>query len=154
MLYDAPRLFQLWVYNQVMDVAGTNYNLVKRNKEEHNPCCSSCGQEIEIFIHVMHCNEAGRVDAMKRSIGWLDDWLQSVGTEPTLQRALVKYALGRGTDLMKDIVFEEGRNYRDMGISQDRIGWRRFTEGIILKETVKQQKDFVDPGGCSISLEK
>ena len=41
-----------------------------------------------------------------------------------------------------------------MGISQDRIGWRRFTEGIISKETVKLQKDFADLGGYSVSLDK
>ena len=55
---------------------------------------------------------------------------------------------------MKDIVFEEGRNYRDMGISQDCIGWRLFMEGMISKEMVKLHKDFVDLGGCSISLGK
>ena len=91
-------MFQLWACKQVMDVAGTNYNLVKRNKEEHDPCCPSCGQEIETCSHVLYCNEAGRMDAMKQSIGWLDDWLQSVGTDPTLRRALVKYVLGRGAD--------------------------------------------------------
>ena len=91
---------------------------------------------------------------MKRSIEWLDDWLRSVGTDPTLRRALVKYALGRGVDSMKDSVFEEERNHRDMKISQDCIGWRRFMEGMILKETVKLQQDFIDLGGCSISLDK
>ena len=136
-LHDVPRTFQLWACKQVMDVAGTNYNLAKRNKEEHDPCCPSCGQETETCSHVLHCNEAGRVDAMKRSVGWLDDWLRSVGTEPTLRRALVKYALGRGAESMKDIVFEEGRTHRDMAMSQDRIGWRRFTEGMISKEIVK-----------------
>ena len=55
---------------------------------------------------------------------------------------------------MKDIVFEEGKNHRDMGISQDCIGWRRFMEGMILKELVKLQKDFIDLGGCSVSLDQ
>ena len=40
-----------------------------------------------------------------------------------------------------------------MGISQDRIGWRQFVEGMISKETVELQKDFVDLGGCSVSLD-
>ena len=55
---------------------------------------------------------------------------------------------------MKDIVFEEGRSHRDMGMSQDRIGWRRFMEGMISKEIVKLQKDFVNLGGCRMSLDK
>ena len=54
---------------------------------------------------------------------------------------------------MKDIVFEEERNYKNMGISQDSIGWRRFMDGMISKETVKFQKDFVDLGRCSVSLD-
>ena len=56
---------------------------------------------------------------MKRSIEWLDDWLRSVGTDPTLRRALVKHALGRGTDVMEDIMFEEGRDHREMEIQKD-----------------------------------
>ena len=36
-LHDVPRMFQLWACKQVMDVAGTNYNLAKRNKEVHDP---------------------------------------------------------------------------------------------------------------------
>ena len=41
-----------------------------------------------------------------------------------------------------------------MGVSQDYIGWRRFMEGMISKETVKLQKDCVDLGGCSVLLDK
>ena len=55
---------------------------------------------------------------------------------------------------MKDVVFEEGINHRDMGISQDCIGWKRFVEVIILKEIVKLQKDSINLGGCSILLDK
>ena len=55
---------------------------------------------------------------------------------------------------MKDSVFEEERNHRDMKISQDCIGWRRFMEGMISNEIVKLQKDFVDLKGCSMLLDK
>ena len=63
---------------------------------------------------------------------------------------MVNYALGRGVESMKDIMFAAGRNYRDMGISQDRIGRRRYMEGMISKETVKLQKYVVYLGGCSV----
>ena len=91
---------------------------------------------------------------MKQSIEWLDNWLQKVGTEPTLHRALVKYALGRGADSMKDIMCEEGIDYRDMRISQGFIGWIPFMDGMISKETFQLWKDFVDLGGCRVSLDK
>ena len=65
-LRDVPRMFQLWACKQVMDVAGTNYNLAKRNKEEHDPCYPRGGQETETCSRILHCNEVGRVDAMKQ----------------------------------------------------------------------------------------
>ena len=83
-LHDVPLMFQLSACKQVMDVAGTDYSLAKRNKEEHDQCCLSRGQEIQTCSHILQCNEADRVGAMKRFIGSLDNLLQSVGTEPTL----------------------------------------------------------------------
>ena len=45
-LHNVPRMFQLWTCKQIVDGAGTHYNLAKQNQEEHDPCCPSCGQEI------------------------------------------------------------------------------------------------------------
>ena len=91
---------------------------------------------------------------MKQSIGWLDTWFGSVGTKSILRRALVKYSLGRGADSMKDIVFEEGRNHKDMEILKHSIWWRCFIEGMILKEVVKLRKDCVVLREYSLFLDK
>jgi hypothetical protein len=66
-LHSVPRLFQLWAAKQVMDVAGTN-EMQSRYTEGHDPHCPSCASEIETCSHVLHCEEAGRVDALQRSI--------------------------------------------------------------------------------------
>jgi hypothetical protein len=41
-----------------------------------------------------------------------------------------------------------------MGQSQDRIGWRRFLEGMILKEITGIQRQYYTLNGSNISLEK
>ena len=55
---------------------------------------------------------------------------------------------------MKDIVFGKGTSYRDMGKSQDMIGWRRFTERMVSKRIVALQEDFVGTGECMLTLDK
>ena len=150
-LHSVPRLFQLWAAKQVMGIAGTNY-YQSQYKDEHDPRCPSCDSAFETCEHILLCEEEGRVDALHRSIGWLDDWLRDVGTEPSLRRWLVEYARGRGQEKMEDIAWTGGRGPRAMGRSQDAIGWRRFMEGMISCEILPLQEEYVDAGGCTLSL--
>ena len=150
-LHSVPRLFQLWACKQVTGVAGTNVNLNVID-EEHDPHCPSCGRAMETCSHVLHCEEAGRVDALKRSIDWLEDWLREAGTEPNLRECLIEYARGRGHERMEDIARGMGPGFREMGRSQDKIGWRRFMEGMISKEIIPIQADYVEVGACSVTL--
>ena len=53
---------------------------------------------------------------------------------------------------MSDIVIDEDGGVRAMGRSQDRIGWRRFMEGMISKEILPLQEEHVDAGECKLSL--
>ena len=71
-LHGVPCLFQLWACKQVMDVAGTNLTQL-HYVDGHDPRCPSCCEVVETCGHVLRCNKAGRVDALLRSIGWLDD---------------------------------------------------------------------------------
>ena len=151
-LHEVPRMFQLWAAKQVMGIAGTN-SYQARYKDDHDPHCPSCDNAIETCAHVLHCCEAGRVQALQRSIGWLDDWLREVGTEPSLRRWLVMYARGRGARSMSDIVRDEDRGVRAMGRSQDMIGWRRFMEGMISKEILPLQGEHIDAGGCNLTID-
>ena len=40
-----------------------------------------------------------------------------------------------------------------MGKSMDVIGWRRFMEGMVSKEAVQIQSDWVDIGGSSLTTD-
>lgn len=150
-LHEVPRLFQLWACKQVMEVAGTNVNQAQY-KEGHDPHCPSCSVARETCSHVLHCNEAGRVDALERSIVLLENWLKEVGTEPTLRRSLVRFARGRGGITMEEITDGWGSGFREMAKSQDTIGWRRFMEGMISCEVLPIQADYVEMGECKLSL--
>ena len=101
-LHKVPRLFHLWACKQVMDVAGTNVNQAMFT-EGHDPHCPSCDNKLETCAHILHCEEAGRVDALHHSIDWLDKWPKETGTEPSLRECLVEYAQGRGAVTMEDI---------------------------------------------------
>ena len=61
-----------------MEVAGTNANQANYI-EGHDPHCPSCGTALDTCSHVLQCTEVGRVDALKQSIGCLDDWLKQSG---------------------------------------------------------------------------
>ena len=54
---------------------------------------------------------------------------------------------------MEDIIWGMGPGFREMGRSQDKIGWRRFMEGMISKEIIPIQADYVEIGACKLTLE-
>ena len=153
-LHDVPRMFQVWAAKQVLDIAGTN-EMQSRYKADHSPMCPSCEERVETCEHVLHCDEAGRVSALRKSIKLLDDWMRRVGTDHTLRECLTQYAYGRGARSMEECVWGCGRQYERWGASQDRIGWRRTLEGMISKEMLTIQGAYVDRGGRStLSVEK
>lgn len=153
-LCDAPRMFQVWACKQVTDSAGTN-EMQSRYTPGHDPKCPSCDNAVETCAHVLHCQEAGRVDCLRRSLRLLRDWLEDVGTAPMLQDCLLDFACWRGGRLMSEITDGLGEAYEDLGVSMDKIGWRRFMEGMISRRVVQVQHDFIEEGGdCSYSADQ
>jgi hypothetical protein len=55
---------------------------------------------------------------------------------------------------MEDIVKEAPSRFQVVGKSQDKIGWRRFLEGMILKEITGIQQKYYALNGMQMSLEK
>ena len=54
---------------------------------------------------------------------------------------------------MKNVVWGKSRQFCQLGRSMDKIGWRKFMEGMISEKAVAIQKEFVAAGGCNLSLE-
>ena len=53
---------------------------------------------------------------------------------------------------MEHVVFRKGARFHEHGQSVDRIGWRRFMEGMVSNKAVTLQAEFVALGNCSLSL--
>jgi hypothetical protein len=134
-LWEVPRMFQIWATKQVMEIAGTN-EMQSKYKEGHDKMCPSCSCRIETCGHVLFCQEEGRVDVLEKSIDLLDDWLIDQNTNEPLRFCIIDYARGRGGLSMREVVACVGKatEFRRMAASQDKIGWRRFMEGMISKE--------------------
>ena len=79
-------------------------------------------------------------------------WLKEKGTDEILLEILVEYAKGRDSMTMEEICLPE--IYRLFAKSQDKIGWRRFMEGMISKEIGPIQWRYLTATGSTLSLEK
>jgi len=55
---------------------------------------------------------------------------------------------------MEAITWGQVVGFREMGRSQDTIGWRRFMEGMISREIIPIQEDYIEIGACKLSINK
>jgi hypothetical protein len=148
-LHKVPRMFQIWAMNQVMNIAPANGN--RPWERSLCPLCPSCMQEKETCEHILFCNNTGRVEVFRHSIQLLDEWMQEAGTDPTLRDCITDYTSGRGGQLMSSITWGLPSRYQLMAQSVDKIGWRRFMEGMIPKEIREIQEAFTSVEGALIS---
>ena len=136
-----------------MDVAGTNVNLAKY-KKGHCKFCPSCEDSLETCHHVLTCPEEGRVEVLMGSIRNMEKWLVEVGKDPVLVDYIVEYARGRGGKSMSDVCARKHQRYRAMARAQDKIGWRRFMEGMVSTELLKLQSESARIQGLKLSMSR
>ena len=139
-LHGVPRMFQVWACKQVMDIAPTFYNLSKYTDQDKK--CPSCNCKVETCAHILECEEEGRVEAMNLTIDMLELWMIQEQTDPGLQDCIIQYARGRGGTTMGEICEDMHEKYHHFAVSQDKIGWRRFMEGMISKECAEIQQQW------------
>ena len=89
-------------------------------------------EEEETCRHILGCDEEGRVKALNCTIDLLDNWMKTVVTNGPLRNCLTAYARKRGGVSMEHIVCDKGSRFYKLGQSMDKIGWRRYMEGMIL----------------------
>lgn len=130
-LSTVPRLFQIWACKQRMNITGT-FGFRAKYEENTEPYCPSCTTEKETCGHILECEEEGRVQALLASIKTVEEWLEERGTDPLLREGIIYYANGRGGVSLEEFYYGSSREYQLLGKAQDRIGWRRFMEGMLV----------------------
>jgi len=124
---------------QVMNIAATNKNLSRRHRDGRCDKCPCCTIHLETATHVLLCQEAGRVEAFQLGTTALERWLDKADTDPDLTDSIVEYVRRRGTITMEEAIIDAPPRFRHMALSQDKIGWRRFLEGMISTEIASIQ---------------
>ena len=74
--------------------------------------------------------------------------MRMVGTNGPLRNCLTAYARKRGGVSMEHIVWDKGSRFYKLGKLMDKIGWRRYMEGMISSEALEIKAECVDLGGC------
>ncbi len=151
---EVPRLFKVWACKQVMNIAATNKNLRWRHRHGQSNKCPCCNINVATAEHILLRPEEGRIEAFRLATTVLERWLDEADTDPDLADSIVEYVQRRRTATMEEVVREAPRRFRTMGLSQDKIGWRRFLEGMISKEITVIQQQFYALNGSRLSLEK
>jgi hypothetical protein len=128
---EVPRLFQVWACKQVMNIAATNKNLSRRHRDGWCDKCPCCTIHVESTAHVLLCLEVGRVEAFQLGTTALEQWLDEADTDPDLTDSIVEYVQRRGAITMEEAIIDAPPRFRHMALSQDKIGWRQFLEGMI-----------------------
>ena len=101
---ETPRMFQIWAYKQVINVAGVNRNLSKYMKDQCSKCLS-CNVQEENCHHMTYCNAEVRFKTLLGTIQMLDDWMKRVGTHDMIRICLAKYARKRGNETLRQITW-------------------------------------------------
>ena len=123
-----------------MELAGTNDFFARiDNNGKRSKKCPCCEISEETTEHIVFCKEAGKVEFLMKYAEVLESWLEDVDTDSGLIYCIMEYIERRGTKTLAEICRELGPRYIRLRVSQDKIGWRRFMEGIISKEIIAIQ---------------
>jgi hypothetical protein len=134
-LHDVPKMFQIFLCKQVLDVSANNRYLHKQKAAPGNsPMCHSCTTHQECAGHILCCPEEGRVKMLNQLAEELLDWMDDGGALRNLTYLVVAYIKGRGEVPMETLAQRLPEQYLPFAVAQDRIGWRRFLEGMVAKE--------------------
>ena len=129
-LSDKPRMYKLWYGKQCSGFCGTNSKLVQWGRTDDSRC-PDCNRLGEDAAHLMECPNSHRRALLGEQVRKLETWMASHSTEPELARLVAEYLRGGGRRKFARMYVPRG--LKELGRTQDRIGWRNFTEGKISK---------------------
>jgi hypothetical protein len=124
-------MYKVWRSKQTSGFYGTRVK-VGMYMGETNPDkqCPNCGRR-ETAAHLMLCPDDDRTQLLIENVDELSKWLDKDGkTDPDLTYWIPKYILMRGDKPFLKMGYMSTK-LKSLAESQDRIGWKNFTEGHI-----------------------
>ena len=149
-LSDKPRMYKLWYGKQCTGFCGTNSKLVQW-KMSTDLRCPDCNRLSEDAAHLMVYPSSHRRKLLEEQICKLKTWMALHNTEPGLLRLVAEYFRGGGQKTFARM--RVTRELKELGRTQDRIGWRNFTEGKITKCFRAVQRRFLKASGASLTVD-
>lgn len=133
-LHTMPKMFQLFIAKQMLNVSAVLGNLSKQKDYQHlGEKCPSCMLEQESAAHILYCQEAGRIKNSYLQLGYVTNWLYEAGTNPGLSHVLSNFLLTKGTMIHRGQPIQSPSEYYTLIESLTLIGWRRLMEGMVSK---------------------
>ena len=112
----------------------------------HDPCCPGCSAAKWLCAHILYCPEVDQVDTLHCTIRIFNWWMLDMDTNHGLCWWLLQFANRCGVRTMNYIVASYSNDYLEMAVAQDGIGWCRVVEGMITKELVSIQQNYIITG--------
>ena len=140
------KMYQMWLTKHVLGCCGTNKQISYWNSG-CSAMCPSCGNVIEITLHVKQCRDPGK-NMLRSSVGELTDWIYETSNDYDMVTYMSKYLMSQG-----ELAF--GQDRCEPGSAPDKpsewtqlveeingLGWDCLLEG----KVSKQWKSFTRTG--------
>jgi hypothetical protein len=128
----SPMNIRHWVVKRCARDCGANAVLFRR-KERKDDKCPFCGN-IESVIHIYKCPDKRVQDIWEKAIHELEQYLQQLGTDPSIRGQLIRGLQGWRMDTISTT--------DPMAIDQSQIGWDGIMEGVLGRHWEDEQEHY------------
>jgi hypothetical protein len=130
-LKNKPNMYKIWRSKQTSGFCRTRVKVGMYSGEmAPDERCPNCGQH-ETAAHLMLCPDKDRTRLLIDNVEKLSKWMEADRrTDPELAYWIPKYILMQGDKPFSTLGYISPK-LKALAESQDRIGWRNFTEGHI-----------------------
>ncbi len=124
-------MYRIWRSKQNSGFCGTRVQVGSYSGESlPDKRCPNCGRQ-ETAAHLMLCPDESRTRLLAETVEGMAKWMSKDKiTDPEIRYWIPKYILMKGSKPLAEMGCMSPQ-FKALAISQDIIGWRKFTEGHI-----------------------
>jgi hypothetical protein len=132
--------YKIWRSKQTSGFCGTRMQVGLYSGEMYpDEQCPNCGAR-ETDVHLMQCPDEDRTRLLIDTAEELEKWMETDGRiDPKLIYWIPKFILMQNNKLFSQLGYMSNK-MRALAESQDKIGWRNFTEGYISSHFYNNQR--------------